>query len=270
MMPHMKRIPVLTLSVLVMSAPPAVAKPEHYEQLRVLLMVQKASCINCHAAPTSAGLNSYGKALSELGKDEPLSERMLTLDKDPSDSATPDQKSKQKRLQDIDGDGVPNWVEVLAGSSPGDATAVPADTLRQRVEAVVSCKACHIDNNLPGASGLASNPHNDLGKLLARTVDPKDRPKPGTDADAVREKAAREPILKRFKLAAMKPAAGGKPSYWEKLLLFCAPADAKDEPGKEEVLDLRRFLKRQKSSRTRDETRGMGPHRPDGFLRDAK
>src|SRR5207302_8281474 len=122
----------------------------------------------------------------------------------------------------------------------------------------------------PGANALESNPHNELGKLLARTLDPRDRVKPGSDAQTIRDKASHTPILRRFKLAAMKPTGGAKPSYWEKLLLVHKPADASDNPDKQELLDLRKFMRSQKNVKTRDPERGMGPHKADGFLLDVR
>src|SRR5262249_15870827 len=109
-----------------------------------------------------------------------------------------------------------------------------------------------------------------LGKLLAKTLDPKDRPKTGSNAEAIREQAGRTPILKRFKMTAMKPTGGAKPSFWEKLLLLHAPADSKDSPGKQDLRELRKTLRAQKNPKSCDDTRGMGPHKPDGFLLDAK
>src|SRR5438552_7081726 len=88
---------------------PAVAKEEHYQQLRVMLMTEKATCISCHVSANDKALNPYGQALAAQGKSEPLSERMLALDRDPGENATPAEKAKQRRLQDIDGDGIPNW-----------------------------------------------------------------------------------------------------------------------------------------------------------------
>src|SRR5262245_9206243 len=89
---------------------PALAKEEHYQRVRVLLMTEKASCTSCHTSPSSKDLNLYGKALADNGKGDPLADRMLLLDRDPPDNASAADKQKQHRLQDIDGDGVPNWV----------------------------------------------------------------------------------------------------------------------------------------------------------------
>lgn len=251
------------------------AKPEHLERVRVLLMTQKASCVSCHTAAESADLNPYGKALTDLGKDEPLSERMLSLARLPRQQRGQHEAASNDPRQDIDKDDVPNWVEVLAGTNPGDKSSVPNAETREKVETVVSCRICHVETNAPGQTENQRNPHNELGKLLAKTSD-------STGSRAPRERSARgergergprsgsesTPILKRIKLAAMKPGRSGKAGYWEKLLLLCAPADAAEPPA-EDVKQLRRFIRNQKSKKTRDETRGMGPHKPDGFLKDA-
>ncbi|MCK6484416.1 MAG: hypothetical protein HUU22_01825 [Phycisphaerae bacterium] len=253
----------------------AIAKPEHLERVRVLLMTQKAMCVSCHTAADSPDLNPYGRALADLGNDEPLSERMLSLAKLPRQQRGQEDSAANDPQQDIDKDGIPNWVEVLAGTNPGDKASAPDTETRDKIESIISCKICHVETNAPGQTDQQRNPHNELGKLLAKTNDP-------AGSRAPRERSARgergergprsgsesTPILKRIKLAAMKPGRSGKAGYWEKLLLLCAPADAAEPPA-EDVKQLRRFIRNQKSKKTRDETRGMGPHKPDGFLKDA-
>lgn len=273
----MNRLIVFTAcAASIAAADTAFAKPEHLERVRVLLMTQKASCVSCHARADSADLNPYGTALSDLGKDEPLAERMLSLASLPRQRGGGQNAEATDPKQDIDKDEVPNWVEVLAGTNPGEKSSVPDAETRARIEAVVSCKICHVETNAPGQTEHQRNPHNELGKLLAKTSDP-------AGSRAPRERSARgdrgargprsgsesTPILKRIRLAAMKPGRGGKAGYWERLLLLYAPADSSPEPAADEVKQLRKFIRSQKSKKTRDETRGMGPHKPDGFLRDA-
>ena len=244
----------------------APGKEEHYAKVRVLLMTEKTRCTSCHASATSKDLNRYGQALNELGAKEPLAERMAMLERGPRDADKPAQQARAKALQDIDGDGVANWVEIMAGTNPADARDKPDPVLRERIEKVVSCSICHAGTNLPGATPLESNPHNELGKLLARAADPKDRARTGGDPKALREAAERVPILKRFRLIAMKPTGSGRPSAWDKLVLFYAPADASATPTREEMKELREHRAQQKNPKTRDPNLGMGPHKPDGFL----
>ncbi len=259
------------IPAIVLCAPSiAWAKLEHYERVRVLLMQEKARCTSCHVTPQASSLNNYGDALAKLGKAEPLAERMRLLDQEPRDSDSPAQRDKSRRLQDVDGDGVANWIELIAGANPGDAKDKPTAESRERVQRVVACGMCHTGTNLPGSTPLESNPHNELGRLLARTIEPKDAARIGKDSSALREAAEIVPILRRFRLTAMKPTGSGKPNAWDKLVLLYSPGDASATPTKAEMTDLRERRANRKNIKKRDPNDGMGPHKPDGFLKDAK
>lgn len=262
---------VIAAAGLGLCATPAWAKEKHLEQVRVLLMAESAKCTSCHTAVSGKELNLYGRKLSDLGRSESMADRMLKLEAEPPVEAKGEARKKALAARDADGDGVANWVEILAGTNPGDPNQAPIKATVDKLEKVVSCTMCHVSVNGPG-EGLAANPHNDMGKALATTVLPKKGEKRPVGAEAIREAAERVPILARLVKIKNKKPRKGNATYWERLLLRVPPADEGVQPGAKELAELKRRQARQKHKSRKQEDRGLAhdAHPLDGFLLDAK
>lgn len=264
----------------------AQAKERYLEQVRTTLMLRASRCVTCHIKLDPAlwedeGLNYYGQRLKSVeGGSSSLADRMLLLDRLPNDDD--DQNKTVSRPPvgedgeqlgpdlDVDADGVPNWVEILAESNPGDKKDRPSDKRIERVQQVVSCKICHTANHVPGAIGRAANPHNELGELLALTDDPDDIKKRVT-ADERRSAAERVPILKRIAINKRKRPDGDRATYWERLRLMYLPIDKEKETSKKRLMSLRKQIIAQKSKRRRDPSLGVPKEGHElGFVEDAK
>lgn len=271
----MGRLAVATALLLTIAAKTADAKPRHLEQVRTTLVVRAIRCNSCHVSNDAekwdgAGLNPYGERIQKVAPDEKLGERIALLDHGPHrDSVDEDKEQKEKDL-DVDGDGVRNWIEIIAGSNPGDAKSKPAKDRIERVERVVGCNICHAETGIFGKRGLDANPHNDFGKLLAMTVDPKDAEH--VSDDELRRGAEALPILQRITFAKKKKAKGGNATYWEKLRLMREPANEDDNPSDKSLKSFRKRTARQRYKSKRDPTRGIDveEHPLGGFLDDAK
>lgn len=259
------------VAVLALLPAEAWAKERHFEQLRVVLISRSARCVTCHTSADGAGLNAYGQRLHALPADDALADRIAALEADPPAGASEAERAEKARDRDIDGDGVPNWVEILAGADPASAEHRPKPKRAERITRVVSCKLCHTANHLPGKDGVAANPHNAFGELLATTFDlPRRRRRPKTDA-AVRAAAERTPILRRLVKIRKKRPRKSRATYWQKIRLLRAPADPDDNPTSKALKRFKKKAAHQRSKRKRDPTRGLDcpAHRADGFLRDA-
>lgn len=241
-------------------------------------MTKSARCVTCHESPEGKGLNLYGQRLVILPIALNWSERLAALE-----SEKPRDTSKDRVLppgmtdnqnagpdRDVDGDGVPNWVEILAGSNPGNADDRPKKDRAASITEVVSCKICHTATGLPG-EGLEANPHNELGALLAKTY-PKKQPRKPNSSEAIRLAAERTPILKRLVQIKTRRPKKSRATFWEKLRLLYAPADPASLPEMAEIKNFRKVIKAQRQPKTRDNTLGFehSRHELDGFLLDAK
>ncbi len=262
---------LLSLGLGLLPVAAAQAKERHFEQLRVLLITKTARCTSCHVDAKGEGLNAYGSRLAGESKDLPFAERIARVESNKSDGPIQATPSETRRDGDVDGDGVPNWVEILAHANPGDVKDRPDPATVGRITKVISCKICHTANNLPG-EGLAANPHNELGRLLAATVD---RKKPGRAPAGQAERRAaaeRTPILRRLSIIKNKGPGIGGASYWQRLRLLHAPVDPADRVTPGELKAFKLQLSRQRRAKTRDPELGFdcAAHHPDGFLLDAE
>ncbi len=246
-------------------------KERHLEKVRALLIAKAARCTSCHADAAGAALNAYGQRLAERTPSKPLADRIATLESDrgPDPSGTSD--AAEDDAEDVDNDGVANWIEILASANPADPTDTPDAATARRIEAVVSCKICHRQVNLPGG-GLKSNPHNVHGALLARTLLRVRGRRAPRGKDAIREAAEAISIVTRLALIRTKKPRGSRATYWEKLRLLHAPADASDKPDPKALAAFRKVVMRQKRKSTRDATLGLDTeaHPLDGFLAPGK
>src|SRR5262245_47435444 len=116
-----------TIVCILCAVPAAMAKPAHKKALAEFLGPSMAGklndCQTCHRPgeskddPTEKPHNPFGarlaavrEELQKAGKKTDLASRLLAI-----------------ALEDSDGDGVPNLVELLCGHSPGDAADRPND-----------------------------------------------------------------------------------------------------------------------------------------------
>ncbi|MFQ5490654.1 MAG: hypothetical protein ACE5GE_08025 [Phycisphaerae bacterium] len=255
-----------------MSASAAIAKPRHYEHLRAALLAKAAHCNTCHTGNDGPGLNAYGQALADVGDAQPLADRIAKLEGKPTKDSSDGTRPKLDAQTDVDEDGVANWVEILAGTSPADADSTPDEQAVDRVYATVSCKTCHRALNLDGKRGLEGNPHNELGALLRKTFKlARGKPRPKNKEDRA-EAAQQTPILARFMKIRSKKPKGVDASYWQQLRMLHHPTDESDLPDTEELEIFKAQAKAQKRRSTRDPTLGLNckAHKLDGFLKDAK
>lgn len=244
-------------------AEPSSAKPRYLDQVRVALISRMASCTACHVASDGKALNAYGDRIAAQPKNLPMADRIARLEREKDDPTSKD--------RDVDQDGVPNWVEILAQKSPADAKDKPDGKAAERITTVVSCHICHRDTGLPG-EGLAANPHNVLGDLLAKTVRlQRNNPKPKGD-HALREAAERIPILSRIEMIRTKKPKGSAATYWQKLRMLRAPADPNDHPSAQEVKDFKKAVASKKRDKKNSPRSGLdcAAHPLDGFLLDGE
>lgn len=250
------------------------AKERHFEEVRVVLISRFATCTSCHVDASGKELNLYGKGLQSFPKGMGLGERILRMEADPKVAGGEDDRRYQMARQDVDGDGVRNWIEILAGKNPADPGSKPPKKVVERIERVVSCSICHSATNLPGKEeGLQANPHNELGTLLARTIP---RPRPGektTRSDReIRDAAERTSVLTRLALIKNKRPRGSKATFWQRLRMLFPPAETSKGPSVEALKAFKKDAALQRSARKRDVTRGLdcSAHPVDGFLLDAR
>lgn len=267
----MRKSPVLVVVALAFAVPPrAGAKEKHFEQVRAYLISKAARCTSCHVGAQSGELNAYGQRISALPNDDPLADRIAAIESEPSAAAGDDERREAEKNRDVDGDGVLNWIEVLADTNPADAKDKPAPETALRIETVISCKLCHRATNLPG-EGLAANPHNELGDLLSKTYVKRSRAANPRSPDEARAAAERVPILTRLSMIRKKRPKKSRATYWHKIRLIHGPADSDDNPSREELQSFLKLVKRQKSRGKRDPNLGLDAdaHKPDGFFLDA-
>ncbi len=242
-------------------------KERHLDELRALLIAKAARCTSCHADPAGAALNAYGQRLAKLTPSKPLADRIATLESDRGPDPSGASEPADDDAEDVDQDGVANWIEILAGANPADPADTPDAATAERIDAVVSCKSCHKQVNLPGG-GLKANPHNPHGALLARTLPRVRGRRAPRGKEAIREAAEAIPILTRLALIRTRKPRGSRATYWEKLRLLHAPAEVSDKPDPKALAAFRRAAIRQKRKSTRDATLGLDTvaHPLDGFL----
>lgn len=266
----------LTAGLLVLALASAHGKERHYEQVRTLLIVRAARCTDCHLTKSGAELNAYGARIAERPEGMAWADRILQLEADPPQDSTAttgkdDSRPAHKTPNaDVDGDGVANWIEILAKTNPGTKKDTPDRTRVEEIEAAISCKMCHKATNLPGI-GLDANPHNELGEILSKTLDPKGPRKPDS-GEAVRAAAEAIPILKRLSMIKAKRPPKSPATYWQRIRMLRSTCDPGDAPPLEMVKKFRKGIAAQKRAKGKDASVGFDHprHRVDGFLREAK
>jgi hypothetical protein len=259
---------VATISVLLTWAKPADAKERHFEQVRVLLISKMASCTSCHAAADGKKLNAYGERIAAQPKSMTLADRIARMERDAKGGRKQEGEETAASDRDVDGDGVPNWVEILARKSPANEKEKPDDETAERIQAVVSCNICHKD----AGEGRGRKPHNEFGELLARSGRAaKGAAKSNNDREA-RRSAERTSILTRLSQARTKKPKGSAATFWQRLRLLHAPADTGDTVTPEDVKKLKKEIATIKREKKKTPKRGLDckAHGLDGFLLDAE
>src|SRR5204863_9281554 len=98
-----------------------------------------AKCISCHEKPDGKALNAYGQELAAMGSKESLADRILRLEADPPLDAKPEDRKRIEKNHDVDGDGVPNWIEIRSGTSRAKKDSVPNLLDVERIKSAIAC-----------------------------------------------------------------------------------------------------------------------------------
>lgn len=267
---------VLVGTLILLGGEGGLGKERHLEQVRTLLVVREARCTSCHESQSSEELNAYGRRLANRPAGMSWAERILQMEQSDSRLDGGEEKPEEQANRpstpdsDVDGDGVANWVEILAHTSPANKKDTPEAALAARITAAVSCRMCHTATDQLGV-GQEANPHNELGALLAKTVEKKSSNRP-KDADAIRQQAEAVPILRRLALTKVKRPPKSAASYWHRIRLYRSTTDLGDAPTREAVQKFRNGIARRKRNGRSTPTTGFEhpAHPEDGFLRDGK
>mgnify|MGYP002623643661 CR=1 FL=1 len=254
-------LPVLAALIVVEAAD---AKPAYYQRVKLRLLMENVRCQHCHVTSDSDALNDYGKMISGVKKkDAAFFERWLEAEREPSALDDEKEVKEAERRLDVDGDGVQNWIEILAGSDPANAEVKPdpagsrsAPPISERIAELISCKLCHIRTDAPAGPGRSRAPHNLFGIELAKL----NEEDPTSDSKARTggwNRAADQPadILLRLESIGRHDADRDRISNWDEIRLFHHPGDRKDRPNRMAVNTLRAA---ERSGRPKDA--GLGPH----------
>lgn len=267
---------VLACTVILLVGGKGLGKERHLDQVRTLLVVREARCTSCHETQSGEELNAYGRRLARRPAGMRWAERILQLERSDSrqDSGGEKREAQANRPStpdgDVDGDGVANWVEILAHTNPANKKDTPEAALAARITSAVSCRMCHTASKQQGV-GLEANPHNEFGALLARTIETKGSKRP-TDPEAIRQQAEALPILRRLSLTKVKRPPKSAASYWQRIRLYRSTTDPSDAPTREAVQELKKEIARRKRGGRSSRPTGFEhpAHPEDGFLKDGK
>jgi hypothetical protein len=215
----------------------------HFEAVKFKLLGEHIRCTHCHASRDDTTLTLYGQKIAEMGKAWSVPERVRRHEKEiPANANETEHAAGQSRL-DVDGDGVPNWIEILSDHDPSvketvaegaaaDSGAPPVE----RVTALMKCTLCHIRVDAVAGPGKSRAPHNAFGKSLTE-FDAKGHRLHG--AAAKQADAEDVEVLKRLDLIANEDADGDQAPNWTEIRTFHHPADATDKPTPAEIKALR-------------------------------
>ncbi|HEY3244605.1 MAG TPA: hypothetical protein VGM03_14790, partial [Phycisphaerae bacterium] len=229
----------------------------HFEAVKFKLLGEHIRCTHCHASRDDTTLTLYGQKIAELGKDLSVPERVRRHEREiPANANAAERAAAQARL-DVDGDGVPNWIEILSGRDPSvkepgpeGAAAEGAAPPVERVTSLMKCTLCHIRVDAVAGPGKSRAPHNAFGKSLTE-FDAKGHRLHG--AAAKQADAEDVEILKRLDLIANEDADADQFPNWTEIRTFHHPADAADKPTPAEIKALR-----QNEAQRRKQDEGFG------------
>jgi len=251
----------------VFAADAVTAREPYLQRLKLRLAMEQIRCVDCHVSSASEELNAYGREIARHGdKDAPFFDRWLEAEEPVSSIDDEAAQKKAKQRLDVDGDGVPNWVELLAGSSPAEKKSVPPQPEKERVTPMaeriteaIDCRLCHIRTDAPAGDGRSRAPHNAFGVELARLGELLEKRRlPRSTAEA-RGDTDYEPapahILARLAHLEKRDADHDGVRNWDEIRLYHHPAERDDRPDREKIRALRETAGR---PFTKDE--GLGPH----------
>ena len=211
---------VLATGAALLVTQPVTGKPIHFEDLKFTLLEENIRCTDCHGAAGQADLTPYGKKIAELGPERSIQERLREMEATPSLQATEDQLEREAPRIDVDGDGIPNWVEILAGTNPSEPGGLTDH--QERIQRVVACTLCHLSVTAFGSTPEERAPHNEFGAALAKLARQK-----STDEN--------QPILPRLERHRAKDTDRDKARDWDEITIFHHPAGADDTPAAEAI-----------------------------------
>lgn len=206
----------------------ASGKPIHFEQVKAQLIASRIRCTDCHVGREDSMLTAYGKLIGEQGSDLPLTDRVQEIESSVPATAPDDVRQKAAGRVDLDGDGILNWVEILAGTNPSQTDS--RNAMHDRIDRVVGCQLCH-ESVASGGNAGERAPHNAFGEAL-KGLSPKSGGGGGERAN--------HPILPRLKSREKADTDKDKVKDWDEILLFSHPADAADAPHADSVKEFKR------------------------------
>jgi hypothetical protein len=153
---------------------------------------------------------------------------------------------------DVDGDGVANWVEILAGTNPSSPDESVAT--HERIQRVISCNVCHTSVSQYAAPGEDRAPHNAFGDALEELGD-QGGARRGARRGRGREQnrgadrdGPSEPIEPRLKRLKGRDTDRDKVKNWDEISVFHHPADPDDTPDEASVAAARERLRARRKS----------------------
>ncbi len=237
----------------------ATAKPIHFETLKLQLIEQHIRCDTCHASRQDQTLSSYGTLIADEGAETPITRRVRTVEAELSSTASDATRKAEAPRIDLDGDTIPNWVEILAGTNPSQPNE-RTDT-HEQILRVISCKLCHTSISKRSQPGKNRAPHNAFGALLEKAGNKerngkgrkgknrKGRSQAGRNRNT-QDSDATIPIAPRLKKAHRRDTDRDKVKNWDEIITFHHPADQDDTPSEEEVKSAK---EKQRTRRKEDE-----------------
>ncbi len=222
---------VLTTTLLLAFSASANAKPIHYEDLKLMLVEQNIACTTCHTAPDSPELTAYGQRIAAVGTDESMHDRVKTVEMSLSQTATEEERTSEESRMDVDGDGLANWIEILAGTDPSSKSE--KNELHARIENTVNCHLCHESVNRFAGNREDRAPHNAFGKTLRA------KKRKGRRNDGKRSKS----IVQRIAKTRTKDTDRDGIKDLDEIITFHHPADKTDTPEKNAVKTARKRVK---------------------------
>ncbi len=226
------------------------AKPIHFESLKFELITQNIRCTDCHTDSAGPTLTTYGQHIADEGDDESIQARVRAFEGSPSLTASDEQKQQSSDRIDIDGDGIANWIEILASTSPSAGN--DRNDTHSRIERVITCKLCHESVAAFPQPGRERAPHNAFGESLKNHDSGKsDRQNRGSGKARRRRKKSSDTgddILIRLKKSRRTDADKDRVKDWDEITTFHHPADKTDTPPRDLVKQLKKHLRSRRNN----------------------
>ncbi len=217
------------------------AKPIHFEDLKFELIRQNVRCSDCHSDAEDKPFTRYGQVIADEGATQSIQDRVREVERSLSLTASDEEKADAKNRIDVDGDGVANWIEILAGtdvSTAGDRTEQ-----HERIERVIGCTLCHESVAAFPRPGVERAPHNAFGDALENPDPRRAKRRSGNSSDT-----EDEDILERLKRSRRTDSDKDRIKDWDEVMLFYHPADKDDTPSRDLVKQFKQHLKDRKKN----------------------